>query len=167
MREYEDDLLFSRKGMEKIETAQRRAARRITGATLNTPGEAVNREAGLEDQRVRYQQMEVQQFEKWSELEEGDPRRELTEREVAQRARKDWREHSRRPHCDILQDTPNPPSPARGPSTWRAVVPGRIVYTQIEKTESSKQQPRAAREALENVGEESATAYIDGSAVEA
>ena len=99
------DPLLSRKGMEKIETAQRRAARRITRATLSTPAEAVNREAGLEDQRVRYQQMEVQQFERWSELEEGDPRRELTEREVAQRTRKkDWREHSRRPHCDILQE---------------------------------------------------------------
>ena len=49
---------ISRSGMEKIETAQRRAARRCTGATLSTPVEAVNREAGLEDQRVRYQQME-------------------------------------------------------------------------------------------------------------
>ena len=64
---------ISRSGMGKIETAQRRAARRCTGATLSTLVEAVNREAGLEDQRVRYQQMAVQQFERWSQL-EGETR---------------------------------------------------------------------------------------------
>ena len=146
---------ISKSGMEKIETVQRLAARRCTGATLSTSVEAVNREAGLEDLRVRYQQMAVQQFERWSQLEEGDPRRELTEREVAQRTKKkDWREHSRRLHREILQDTHNPPSPAMEPPPWRAGVPG-IVYAQTDKTESGEQQLRAAREALETAGEAS------------
>ena len=95
----------------------------------------------------------------------GDPRRELTEREVAQRTRKkDWREHSRRLQCEILQDTPNPPYPANEPPPWRAGVPGRIVYAQTDKTESGEQQLRASREALESAGEASVIADTDGSA---
>ena len=46
------------------------------------PTEAVNREAGLGNQRVRYQQMAVQQFERWRQLDEGDLRRELTGKRV-------------------------------------------------------------------------------------
>ena len=74
--------------MEKIERAQGRAARRITGATQSTLSEAVNREAGLKDMSTRFRRVAVCQYEKWRNLEEADPQRAVANAEVRQRTRK-------------------------------------------------------------------------------
>ena len=58
-------LWVSSLGLEKLETAQRRAARRIAGTTMSTPCEAVLREAGLEKLRSRYRREEVCKYESW------------------------------------------------------------------------------------------------------
>ena len=98
---------ISNTNMEKIERAQGRAARRITGATQSIPSEAVNREAGLEEMSTRFRRVAVCQYEKWRNLEEGDPRRAVADAEVRQRTRKkDWREQSRRIHGNIMRDIP-------------------------------------------------------------
>ena len=93
----------SSSGVEKLETAQRRAARRIAGTTMSTPGEAVLREAGLEELRSRYRKEVVCKYESWLHQEEGDIRREAVEREVRRRTKKqDWRENSRTLYENIM-----------------------------------------------------------------
>ena len=106
---------ISATNMEKIERAQRRAVHRITGATQSTPSEALNREAGLEDMRTRYQRTAVTQYERWRSLEEGDTRRSMVEREVRQRTqKKDWREQSRKIHEHIMGGIPETEERAEG-----------------------------------------------------
>ena len=62
----------SNSGMEKLETAQRKAGRRIAGTTMSTPAEAVLKEAGLEDMKSRYRREAICKFESWKHQEEGD-----------------------------------------------------------------------------------------------
>ena len=93
----------SSSGLEKLEMAQRRAARRIAGTTMSTPGEAVLREAGLEELRSRYRREAVCKYESWLHHEEGDIRREAVEKEVRRRTKKqDWRENSRTLYENIM-----------------------------------------------------------------
>ena len=123
---------MSQSSLDKIERASRRAARRVTGATQSTPGEAVAREAGLEEMKTRYRRAAVGQYERWKHLEEGDPRRETADREVPRRTQKrDWRESSREVYEGIMRGLPeveevqtvHPPPP------WKTGVSGGVILT--------------------------------------
>ena len=112
---------ISRTSMERIECAQRRAARRITGATASTPVEALSREAGLEEQKTRYQRTAVCLYDRWQHLEEGDPRREVSGGDVRRRTKKmDWREQSRRIYEQIMGAVPDAEEEVSGQAPpWR------------------------------------------------
>ena len=157
----------SNSGMEDLEIAQRRAARRIAGTTMSTPAEAVLREAGLEEMKCRYRREAVCKYENWKHQEEGDVRREVVEREVRRRTKKqDWRENSRAVYEGIMRGMPEEPEDRRvgNPPPWRTGVPGRIVVTNTCKTDAPEAQKRAAMEALESAGEQDLTLFTDGSA---
>ena len=155
---------ISQTGMEKIECAQRRAARRITGATASTPVEALNREAGLEEQRIRYLKSAVCMYDNWNHLEENDPRRQTAGRVVPQRTtKKDWREQSRRAYEGIMRGVPTEAGEdvSRAPP-WRSGVPGPVIRAATEKTETAEEQRRAAEMAVAEAGEVDLTLFTDG-----
>ena len=145
---------ISQTGMERIECAQRRAGRRITGATASTPVEALSREAGLEEQKVRYQKTAVCLYDRWQHLEEGDPRREVSGGDVWRRTRKkDWREQSRRVYEQIMGAVPDAGEEVFGQATpWSWGVPGTVVRADTDKTRTGEEQRRSAEEAVDGVG---------------
>ena len=155
---------ISQTAMEKIECAQRRAARRITGATASTPAEALNREAGLEEQRIRYLRSAVCMFDRWNHLEENDPRRQIAGRVVPQRtAKRDWREQSRRVYEGIMRGVPTEAAEdVRRAPPWRSGVPGPVIRAATEKTETAEDQRRAAEMAVAEAGEVDLTIFTDG-----
>jgi hypothetical protein len=83
----------SKTNLQKLDRAQLRAGRAISGLTMSTPSEAVLLEAGLEPLGQRYRKAALTTLDKWRHLGDGDPRRELAESRVPQRTKKkDWRE---------------------------------------------------------------------------
>jgi len=79
----------------KLEAVQREAARCITGLLCSSPTEAVLIEARLEELREVAEGEWMVEWEKYMRKERGNHRRELVEKEVKQRLKKQgWRRKS-------------------------------------------------------------------------
>ena len=152
---------ISQTGMGKIECAQRRAARRITGAAATTPIEALNRKAGLEEQRIRYLRSAVCLYDKWSPVGEGDPKGQTAGGVVQQgTTKKDWREQCRRAYEGIMRGVPVELGEGeRRAPPWRSCVLGPVVRADTEKTETEEVQRRAAERAVTKASEVDLTLY--------
>jgi ribonuclease HI len=78
---------------EKLEVVQREAARIIVGAVASSPSEAILEEAGLEDLLQRGRLLSVVALDRSKRLPEENPRRQLADRIVHRRLKKEeWRE---------------------------------------------------------------------------
>ena len=128
---------------ENLERAQRKAARCIVGLVSSTPSEVVLREAGLDPLGDRFTKAAVVTYERWSQLEEGDSRRELVDQAVPQRTRRgDWRTRagaSREAAWEGLdvgdgREAERESRVGRRPP-WRRGVPCRVRETDARKTD--------------------------------
>ena len=144
--------------------------RHVEEVTQSTLGEAVPREAGLEEMKTRYRRAAVRQYERWKHLEEGHPRRETADREVPRRTQKrDWRESRREVYEGVMRglsevedvQTVHPPPPP-----WKTGVPGGVILTGASKADARDVQRGLAEEAMREAGEADLVIFTDGSAEE-
>ena len=156
---------ISATNLEKLETQQRKAARRISGAVRSTPVEAVLREAGLEGLRPRYRRAAVCTYDKWRHMGLEDVRRTTADGDVVQRTKKkDWRGQCRLIHETLVTEGERPERNSNAAPPWRVGVPGGVMLARMSKTATAEEQRGAALEALERVGPVDRCVYTDGAA---
>ena len=85
--------------MERLEAAQRRAARVITGLIKTSPNDTILMEARLQPVTDRLQSLSIKACEKALRTRADHPRHQAAATEQRQRTKRtDWTEHSRRQH---------------------------------------------------------------------
>ena len=90
---------------ERLEQAQRHAARSITGLVKTTPSEALHIEANLPTVQQRARQICVIALEKSHRLEDNNPRRQIAQLDQRKRTTKtDWRDSTRMHWLDVLPE---------------------------------------------------------------
>ena len=120
----------------KIERAQLRSARRITGNLRTTPGGVVLQDAGLEEVRMRMETASAVIYDKWRAKEEGDLRRRVAVEGVTQRTTKNcWRKlcgelvQNIPPEDTIMEEM----TQRQQPQPRREGIPNRVMRTPASK----------------------------------